>query len=275
MNQTQKIIKYLAIALAIFIIINIISAIIFGIILATRIFYPEIIDNKDLNFDEIQELNLTNEEIMNIDLDLSSTSLVIKTNDIFKIETNNNLKTKINKNTLYIEEKNYRFNISDNSHELIIYLPNNMVFNDIDIDAGAGRIDIEKLSYKNTKIDFGAGKAVINNLNITSTAEIDGGAGEIIINSSNINNLDLDTGIGNFEVNAILTGNTEINSGIGKVTVNLLNSINNYKLIINKGIGSIKLNKEKINGDNFYGDGFNIIEIDNGIGEIEINSIEN
>lgn len=275
MKQTQKIIKYLALGLAIILIINIFSVIIFGIVGITSIFYPEINNNIDLNYDEIRELNIEKTNINNLELDLAYTSLIIKTSDTFKIETNNKyLEARQKNNTLYIEEtKRNWITFKNNSYELIIYLPNDIIFNEVDIDAGAGRIDIEKLNTDKVSFSLGAGKTTINNLNVSRRASIEGGLGEIVINSSNINNLEVDNGLGNFEVNAILIGNIEINSGIGKVSVNLLDSINNYKLLIDKGIGSIKVNNEKIN-DNIYGNGFNLIEIDNGIGEIEITSIE-
>jgi len=275
MNQTQKIIKYFAIALAIFLIISIFSILILGITRVTSVFYPEITNNMDINKEEYREITIE-KNISNLEIDLSNTNLIIKNSSIFKIETNNQyVNIKQNIKHIHINETKHRYHVKDYSYDLIIYIPDNYIFNYVNIDAGAGRIDIESLNSNKVSFSLGAGKATINNLNITDEMELESGVGEIIINSSNLNDLELDIGVGNFELNAILTGKNEINSGIGKVTINLLNSINNYNIITDSGIGSVKVNNNKINNSSSYGTGPNLIKIDNGIGEIEITTLEN
>lgn len=90
MTAIQKIIKYLAIAFAIFLTISIISTII-GVIAGfagiTAIFnYAN--NNSEDNF-EISDITFDNEDVRYLDIDIALSRLTIKEGDSLKAETNN------------------------------------------------------------------------------------------------------------------------------------------------------------------------------------------
>ena len=262
MTKAQKLIKYFAISLAIFLIVSIISTMIglvsniFGFSLSN--------ETKDYKVTEI-----TN-KIDELDIDINSSKLVFKYDVIFKIEANTNVKIKEKNNKLTIEEKNTLFN--DTDEEIIVYLPNNYIFNEVSIEAGSSEININELYTNKLELDLGAGAIYINNLNVYKNASIESGAGKLEIENSIINNLDLDMGVGKVILNTILNGSNEINAGMGDLEINLQNSINNYKFKISKGIGEIFINNEKYNDGYINVSGNNLLAIDGGIGNIKINT---
>lgn len=264
MNQTQKIIKYVAIGFAFFLIISIFSAII-----AILGAFSSIFDENEKTTDKVFEIK---ENILELDIDVTAVDLVIKNGDKLSIETNNEyIECKQNRNELSIKEKKH--NVFNNKNkELIITLPKNIELDVFKINSGAGKIDIEEISSKKADIELGAGKVEFYILNVSSNAKIEGGAGEISINDGTINNLDLDMGVGKFTIDSKLLGNTDIDAGVGELNINLLDSINNYSINIEKGIGSVKLNGDSIN--NTIGTGINRIDIDGGVGSINITTIE-
>ena len=265
MIKTQKIIKYCAIAFAIFLTFSIISSIMFGIMSIGNVF-----DNNDSNItDNLETLKVSN-NIQELDINVKSINIIIKESSNFKIETNNKyIKLKEKNDKLSItEEKHNLFNNTDSS--LIIYLPSDYLFNEVSIENGAGKIEIDKLSTKKIDLDLGAGKVEIQNINVTNETEIDGGAGEIVIENGTITNLDLDMGVGNLTLNASLIGNNEIDAGIGEINLNLNETLDNYKIKINECLGNATLNEEKMKNDIYYGTGSNIINIAGGIGNIKI-----
>jgi len=266
MTSFQKIIKYFALALAMYLIVNIILGIIFGINLITNI--KSIDDNK---IDASPDLKtISKESYHSLEIDLASTNLIIENGPNFEIKTNNqkiNLKNKYNK--LILEEKTH-YLFKNKSYDLIITIPNDVILNDFEADFGAGSINIDNLNTNELSLDFGAGKLNIDKLNVNTKADINLGAGEVIINDAIINNLSLEGGVGDFTLNAILKGNNQVSAGIGKINLKLEDSIDNYKIKTEKGIGNIKINQEDIRNNTINGNGNNLIELEGGIGSIEI-----
>ena len=68
----------------------------------------------------------------------------------------------------------------------------------------------------------------------------------------------------------VVTGKNKIDIGVGSFYLNVLDNISNYKLKLNKGIGTIKVNDEEIKNDTTIGAGDNIINISGGVGSINI-----
>lgn len=270
MREVQKIIKYLAIALALFLTFSIVSGIMNGISFIGDVFD----DNKSKITEKLNNLEINNDTLL-LDINVSSSNIKIIEGDTFKAETNNKyIDSRQDKNKLYITEKKHNWFNSNKNSELIIYVPTNYIFDGVAIETGAGKLNIEALSTRRLYLDLGAGKAKFSNLIVSSEAEINGGAGEIIINSSNIHNLDLDMGIGKLSLTSKLTGNSKIDCGIGKIDLSLIGTLEDYQIKLDKGLGSATIDGNNMNDDTTYGTGYNKLDIEGGIGSIDINFIE-
>ena len=138
------------------------------------------------------------------------------------------------------------------------------------IETGAGKINIEKLNTQSLYLELGAGDVYIENLSVTKESKIDGGIGKTELKTCEINNLKANLGMGEFSFNGKLTGKSEIDSGVGAININLLDNANSYTIDVDKGIGSVTLDGQKLEMDRVYGNGENYIDIDGGIGEIKI-----
>ena len=190
-----------------------------------------------------------------------------------KTNKTNNLNVKCNQEgsqlTIKDKTKNW-FSKGNDASQIILYMPENMLWDSVKIDAGAGKINIEELNTKELVLNLGAGNTEISRVNVSEKCSIDGGVGKLSILSGTINNLDLDMGIGQTDLVSKITGKSDINSGIGKVSIRLLGDKDNYKFKINKGIGVIDIAGEKMKDGQEWGNGKNYIDIDGGIGEIKI-----
>lgn len=267
MTQTQKLIKYFALAFAFLIIVNIFGGIFYFIYSFSDIFDED--EPKNMEY-----LDIESSEVTYLDIDLSYTKLTIKPGDQFLVETNSDrINYHKDNNRLTIKEKKRNFFSKRSNTELIIYVPSDLVFDKVEVETGAGVVNIDSMATKVFKFDIGAGKVYIHNLNVIEKTSIDGGAGELTIDGSNLNDLDLDMGVGKTTVSAILNGFSDIDAGVGELNINILEKLENYKLKIDKGIGTIKVNNEEVNS-NTFGNGNNLIEIDGGVGSITITSNE-
>lgn len=265
MTTAQKIIKYCAIAFAISLMVGIISGFVMMFNIIGNILYDDAIV-----YDNSVSIN-SNTKVLNIDLNISN--LTIKKGDKLNIISNNKyIKVDKNDGIVNIKEKNHLgFNYKDN--KVTITIPTNIKLDNVNLNAGAGKITIDYLNTSKINFSLGAGKVTIKELNVDKETFIDGGAGKIEILSGNINNLNFDMGIGNTIIKSNITGNSDIDCGIGALELNLLNNMKNYTFEIEKGLGSVTLNKENVK-EGKIGSGINLIEIDGGVGSININTQE-
>lgn len=272
MSSSQKIIKYFAISLAVFLIVNIVI-IFFSLIAA---FTTEFTEEKEEKNKKTEIIPLKEQNIQVLDIDLKRTNLVIQTGDTLEVKTNNQyININQNKDTLSIEEKKHSWFSKRNSHlEVIVTLPIDITLEEVDIENGAGTIEIENITSKQLSLDLGAGKTTIKKLNISKKAKIEGGAGEMNLLETTLYNLDLDIGVGKATISGILLGENKIDAGVGEIEINLMDSIENYQVKVDKGIGSTKLNQEELKDNTVYGTGNNYLEIDGGVGAIKITSTE-
>ena len=216
-------------------------------------------------------INFENSEVATLDIDVAFTNLIIKKGDFLIAETNNeNINCKQNNQNLQIKEKQHNWFSKNNKGDLVVYIPENLEFEKVKINAGAGKIQIENINTENLYLELGAGETIIEKLNVKDDCKIESGAGKVSILSGKINELNLDMGIGKFEATSDITGNSKINAGIGNLELNIQGNKENYTIKADKGIGSIKIDGKEVADDVTYGDGENTIKIDGGIGAIKI-----
>lgn len=275
MTTTQKIIKYLAIAFALFLVISIFS-IIFG--LSRKIISSINSDKKDSKL--LEEYTTISNNVNNIEsfkIDISNDDIEIKEGEKFEVKTNDpdvkfyheNSKVKIK------TDKTFSWHLSNSSRgTIIIYLPNEFNISELDLNLGAGKIDIDKIFVETLLMDLGAGTMTAKEINVYEKATINGGAGNINIYSGTINNLNLKLGAGNASIESDLTGSNTLTTGVGKLNLGLSRSKDNYKFDISKGLGNIILNDFDVSEDILIGDGETKIKISGAVGNIIINTAE-
>ena len=272
MMTAQKIIKYIALGFAAFLIVTIVSAILSGsyaLLSAFGLIHTE----KNIVTNDFKIISNEVKEIAALKVELAFTNLEIRTGDSFKVETNNSKITFTNNNgNIKIKEENHNWlNNNKYTSDLIIYIPEDMIdLDETKIETGAGKINIEKLNTQSLYLELGAGDVYIENLSVAKETKIDGGVGKTEIKSCKMHNLKANLGMGEFVFNGKLTGKNEIDSGVGAINIYLIDNKENYTIEVSKGLGNVTLDGQKLEMDRVYGTGENYLDIDGGIGEIEI-----
>lgn len=143
----------------------------------------------------------------------------------------------------------------------------------IDIELGAGACSLEALTARTVVLSVGAGEASVGTLTAKET-ELEVGAGELVIEAiRNDGILDLDIGMGNAEINGIITGEMDLDCSMGNVTMKLAGSEEDYLYTIDCAMGNVTV------GDNVYasfvgekqwGNGENCFDIDCSMGSVTI-----
>lgn len=263
MTTFQKIIKYLAMAFAIFLSVSIISGICSALFMVANLFGAN---------PEGEIVNHTiGTDFTSISVNLSAAELEIKMGDKFDVETNHKyLKCEEKDDILKISETRTLFASHPKGMKVILTVPKDKIFDYVDIRAGAGSVTIDELSSNMLDIELGAGELKAGELVATYQAEIDGGAGSITINGGRLNNADIDVGVGELNLTSELSGKSSIDYGIGETNLVLIGEEDDYKIELDKGIAEAWLAGRKMSDDSVYGAGASFIEIDGGIGELNI-----
>ncbi len=267
MKAWQRAILYTAIALAILLCIGI-----FGGVLRLGSFVLSWFDVRDV---EQEMLNYPLQgEIDSLDIDLRFSELTVKIGDSFRLESNlKNLSVGLRDGVLTITEKGgswKRFLGYSVAASTVLYLPSEHLFEQISLRSGAGRLQIEALSAERLELEFGAGEVAIDSLAAKRSAVISTGAGRTVIRNALLTDPEITVGVGALTIVGRTVGKGSIDLGVGAADLTLLGGIDAYTLNIRKGIGEILVDGRSASDGDTFGSGENRIDVEGGIGRIEI-----
>lgn len=201
---------------------------------------------------------------------IGAADFAIKYADTFSVESN--LKY------LSISEENGVLSIIDEKPNgvtydtpiLTLFMPADTVLEDVNIVTGAAKLTADSLSTKSLRLQLGAGDVSIANLDVASRANIKGGSGKITIADGTMNNLKLEMGVGKLNLTAVLLGNNDLTCGVGSTDITLIGSRDDYRIEIEKGLGSISVDGKTVTDFGSSGNGQNRLQIKGGIGAINL-----
>lgn len=247
MTGFQQIVKYLSIALAIFLAASIIIG---GISVLGAIFGR----GHNNILDELYEVEIS-QDIEKIEIDISAASLEIVSGNKFSLSTNiDKLEVSSNNSKLYVKQNQKHVYVNTGkSGKIIITVPENINLKAFDLDAGAGAVYIECLNTQN--------------------ADMDMGAGALTVRRGEIGNLELDLGVGETNLTSALKGRSSINCGVGETNINIIGQKSDYSIDIDTGVGLVTFENMHIKGNTVIGDGQYKLDIDGGVGSININFV--
>ena len=269
MTDNQRIVKSIAKLLAgIIIILMIVGVVSFIFRVANLISYYT--DNESSPETSIIYADEEN-SIKSMSIDIEASSLTIKKGDYLFVESNNKrVVSKERNGTLYISESGSDWIVKSNNIKIVICIPENMSFEEIELNTGASVVNVEKLCTDRIDIELGAGKVTFDTLISAKQTSIDGGAGNFTVHGGSLKNLEIDWGVGNAEITAEILGSSEIDSGVGNLELNLIGTVESYKIYADKGLGNFTVDGKSISDGDVIGNGSNVIDIDSGVGNINV-----
>ena len=225
--------------------------------------------------DEIRSYEVAT-EIHSLDIHLNAADFAIEYGDTFGVESNLKYLSVTERNgVLTIVDNKTKGNRNYNNAKLTLYIPRDTVFDDVSIETGAAKMTAETLSTASLELKLGAGNIKIEQLNVTSHADIEGGTGEITVAGGTLNNLELEMGVGELNMTVALLGNNELNFGIGESNLTVLGSKDDYRIDIEKGLGTVTIDGKTVTDFGTSGNGQHSLEIETGIGAVNLKFQEN
>ena len=263
MTTLQKVIKYLAIAFAIFLTVAIIGGILSAAGILSAVFVEDAVAEETKTY-------AIGENIVNLNIRINAADLYIKEGEAFLVESNlKHLKVNEVGNTLTIEETKM-FGGNYNNAVLTVFIPAGTEFYSTDLATGAGRLTVEDFSSQILDLELGAGDVSITSLSAGTSASIEGGAGRITISGGSLRNLELQMGVGQLNLTSALTGECELDLGVGESNITIIGNEEDYRMELEKGIGALSVNGKPVNDYGRGSKGANTLDINGGIGAINL-----
>ena len=299
MSPTQKVIKYVAMAFAVGLMVTILSSILLvvtGVSQSNRLFASE------TNYiDFTKEFN----DVENLDISNYSGKIYVQPGNVDQVivEAKNvpeSLKAEMtSEHTLLVEDDdqdNFLFSfwffdaMDDEDTKVTIIIPNKIYFESVKFDNGSGAMEISGIKTKSFYFDGGSGGIIISDVS-SEKAEISTGSGSLTMDNANLekgyinsgsgavritnsafSDTEFDTGSGALSFAGALMGDSTISSGSGAMLIELTDRIDNYDVELDPGTGGIWVNGEKYEDEDIKNkDAENDLSIESGSGEITIN----
>jgi len=264
MTTFQKTVKNIAMAVAILLAVGIIAGFLSLFGLFGGFF------GSDAVAEDVKIYSVSS-EITSLKVEISAADFQVKQGEAFSVESNLKHLTVEDKNGILTIKETKKFGSTYTGAVLTLYVPADIVFEKAYIATGAGRLIIESLSAETLDFELGAGEVSITSLIAAQSADIEGGAGKITISGGELHNLDFQMGVGQLNLTSALAGECEFELGVGQSNITVIGNKDDYKLDIEKGIGSITVDGTSVSNTKVQRNGDNNIEISGGIGDINLN----
>lgn len=264
MTTLQKAIKYFALAFAVFLAVSIIVGVCGFLMIIGNVFSDDAVTQ------DVKTYSVSS-DVHSLEINISAANFTVSQAEEFAVKSNlKNISVEEKNGTLFITEGKKLSRFYDKA-VVTLYIPNETVFEKVSITTGAGKFSVDSLSTERLVFYVGAGDVNIKSLTVTSNADIEGGAGRITVDDGAIKNLDLEMGAGQLKLTSALTGETELDLGVGASNINIKGNKDDYRLDVEKGLGSISVDGESFSNTDSYGSGQHIIDISGGVGAVSLN----
>lgn len=156
---------------------------------------------------------------------------------------------KVEDGTLYIEGFK-GITIAGNTvsaNEIVVKIPENMYFEEVDMQIGAGIVSIENCKVGELEAAIGAGEVTMDKLEVTELlAEI--GAGQLEVTDATVQNAELDISMGECIFEGTISGDLEADCDMGNLELSLTGKETDHDYKLSCAAGNISVGGFEFSG---------------------------
>lgn len=194
-----------------------------------------------------------------LEIEAGGCSLVFRASkdDEFYVEAENAGKFQcyVEDGTLYLKslrkgswnDKTY-FDVNDvKKNRITLYIPLEASFEDVDIEIGAGIVEMSGFQTDRMELEVGAGQIVGNGIQ-AGKAELNVGAGFIGLEDMQAGRLSLETGMGSLEYSGSINEKAELNCSMGSVVMKVSGAEEDFNYDVECAMGSVVIGDWEYSG---------------------------
>lgn len=161
--------------------------------------------------------------------------------------------------TLYVEgfenyNKRYKVNwfaFSEDfdwgNNQITLYVPRNKGYQDVELNIGAGSVDIIKLKADRIISEVGAGELAVTDFTANELS-VSVGVGHAEFSEAHVKDLKMDIGVGESNFYGKVDGDMDISSNIGSTQLELDQAENDFNYDVYCGVGNVEIARYYYNG---------------------------
>ena len=208
-----------------------------------------------------------------MDIDMAVADITIVEGTDYRLDysgtDNLELSYRVDKGVLKIEQKTKR-NIGVNNATLELTVPNDAVFDKVDISSDVGDINIEGMDIDYYISDTDVGDTLINGCKINDVV-LESDTGDVSITECELNKADIQTDVGEIGIETCSFKNLDIESEVGDIVIESDISLEDFGFDLKTDVGNVEINHKDM--DKSYNTNGNAgkIEATGDVGDIIVN----
>lgn len=128
-----------------------------------------------------------------------------------------------------------------------LYVPKDYHYGEVDIELGAGDLEVQGLDADKVSLGVGAGRIIANSLK-TESLKLEVGMGQIDMKDVSVKEVKAEIGMGDLQLEGIIEGNMDASCAMGNVDVKITGSQKDFNYRLNGAMGNIDLGSESYTG---------------------------
>lgn len=134
-----------------------------------------------------------------------------------------------------------------NGSKIILYVPENYNYKEVEIDLGAGALELSNLCAEKASLDVGAGRIVVNGAEVKKL-EANVGMGQIELTDIVVTDFEAEVGMGELLVNGAVQGNIDAECSMGNLELKLEGVQEDFNYELSGAMGNLTLDGQNYSG---------------------------
>lgn len=130
---------------------------------------------------------------------------------------------------------------------VVLYLPEEYFFDRVDIEIGAGQVEMKRLQGREVSLEAGAGRILLEDAE-AEELKIEVGAGSVELMDMTVGQLSVEVGMGEFVGRGAINGDADVTCSMGNVEVEVRGEKRDFNYQLEGAMGSIDLDGEECGG---------------------------
>lgn len=193
------------------------------------------------------------DDIRNLELELGGCTVYFaySENSYLYLEAENahKFQSRLKGNTLHVkaEGKSMENWMDTGSCAITVYVPEGYEFDEVDVDLGAGYVQLGDLYAQKASLEVGAGEIYIGHAE-ASKMDISVGAGSVVFDDMEIDDLEAEIGMGSFQAQGGISRKADIECSMGYVSLDLDGKEDDFNYKLEGSMGNIEIGGMSFSG---------------------------
>ncbi len=170
--------------------------------------------------------------------------------DNFYIEATgvNKLQCYVKSDILYVKASHTLKDWEDyDEFEIILYIPKEYRFEQVEVELGAGLLEVEEIASNKMNLQVGAGQITVDYL-VTEDCEIEVGMGEIVVDDMQITKMNAEVGMGHLMMGGTILGDVNAECSMGSMELELTGKEADFNYTLETAMGNVTIGDTDYSG---------------------------